>query len=95
MPLGAVLYVRCSTRDQSDNGVTLEAQREACERKAALLNLTILGSFEDAGYSGRKDIEDRPGLAKAIEAVQGSEAVVGSGNSARSFPDILPGWGSA
>jgi DNA invertase Pin-like site-specific DNA recombinase len=54
----AVLYLRVSTpgqvhTDYDPEGISLPAQRKACERKAKQLGLKIVGEYVEAGVSGR------------------------------------------
>ena len=62
----AVAYLRVSTDQQADSGLGLDAQRRAIEQAASRLDLTIAGTHTDAGLSGSKGIEDRPGLLDAV-----------------------------
>lgn len=57
----AALYVRVSTEDQ-----TTENQRRDLEGLAALRGWGIVGTYEDAGISGAKGREQRPGLASLL-----------------------------
>lgn len=54
----AVLYLRVSTpgqvhTDYDPEGISLPAQRKACEHKAEQLGLTVVGEYVEAGVSGR------------------------------------------
>lgn len=75
-PGTVVAYVRVSTDEQAASGVGLEAQRAAIETEAARRGWTIVGWHADEGISGSKSIEQRPGLAAAIEAVEDGKAAV-------------------
>jgi DNA invertase Pin-like site-specific DNA recombinase len=57
----AAIYVRVSTEDQ-----TTENQRRDLEGLAALRGWGIVGTYEDAGISGAKGREQRPGLASLL-----------------------------
>ena len=72
----AVAYLRCSTDHQVDSGLGLDAQRRAIEQAAARQGLTIAATFEDAGLSGSKDIEDRPGLLDAVNALKRGDVLL-------------------
>ena len=48
----AVIYARVSTARQADDGVSIEAQIEHCERKALELDATVLQVFRDDGVTG-------------------------------------------
>lgn len=56
-PMRAVLYLRVSTDDQ-----TTDNQREDLERVAQHRGWTVTGIYEDAGISGSKGRDKRPGL---------------------------------
>lgn len=54
----AVLYLRVSSpgqvhTDYDPEGISLPAQRKACQRKAEQLGLTVVGEYVEAGVSGR------------------------------------------
>lgn len=63
-----ICYIRVSTTDQADHGVSLEAQRAKLQTYAALYDLEIVNVFEDAGESA-KSLE-RPGLQLALESLR-------------------------
>ncbi|MGB9859866.1 MAG: recombinase family protein [Moorellaceae bacterium] len=64
----AVIYVRVSTEDQARHGYSLEAQEEACRRKAMELGATRVEIYRDEGYTG--EIMERPGLQAALAAAK-------------------------
>jgi len=64
-------YARCSTDEQADAGVWLEAQRQAIKREARRQGWQLVGIFEDVASGARKQ---RAGLEAAIEAVASGEA---------------------
>lgn len=68
----AVAYERVSTDRQAEEGFGLDVQdqqiRAWCERNGHRL-VTV---YRDEGISGTKDTADRPGLAKALTALEGS-----------------------
>lgn len=57
----AALYLRVSTDEQ-----TTENQRRALERVAAERGWDVVAVFEDAGISGAKGRDERPGLNQAL-----------------------------
>jgi DNA invertase Pin-like site-specific DNA recombinase len=61
----AVGYIRVSTIDQQENGVSMFAQRERIEQYCKLNGLDLLGVESDTG-SG-KDMKNRPGIRRVIE----------------------------
>ena len=66
-------YVRVSTREQADDGVSLDAQREKLQAYSKAMDLELVMIEEDAGVSA-KTIKDRPGLLAALQALQDGKA---------------------
>lgn len=64
----AVIYVRVSTEDQARHGYSLEAQEEACRRKAAELGADRMEVYRDEAFTG--EILERPGLQAALAAAK-------------------------
>lgn len=60
----AVGYVRVSTTDQADHGLSLPLQREAIEGYCKQHSLTLLKTYEDPGRSGATI--ERPGLQQLL-----------------------------
>lgn len=67
-----VLYARVSTTDQSDNGVSLDAQRAKMSAYAALYDLEVVETVVDAGESAKS--LDRPGLQHALTLLRTGKA---------------------
>jgi len=65
-PTKAVLYCRYSPRPDEAECRSIEKQVDHCKRYCNFHDLTVIGTFEDRGLSGRK-MEKRPGLAKALK----------------------------
>ncbi len=65
-------YIRVSTTQQADEGVSLDAQRARLEAYAIAMNLEIVAIEVDAGVSAKN--MDRPGLKKALEALDNGTA---------------------
>ena len=71
----AVGYVRVSSKDQKDDGLSLEVQEKLCRERAERDGYDLLEILDDGGISGHK--AERPGLnhirnlitTKKIEAV--------------------------
>lgn len=63
MKRSAVGYVRVSTTMQADDGLSLDAQREAIKSYCAAHNLILKGIYTDIESGGK---EDRKGLAQAL-----------------------------
>ena len=58
-PETAIGYIRVSTEDQVNEGVSLEAQRERIEGYCKAQGLTLTGIVEDPGISGATPLESR------------------------------------
>jgi site-specific DNA recombinase len=67
-----IAYLRVSTDKQADKGVSLDAQRAKVAAYAALYDLVLVETIEDAGYSAKT--LDRPGLARALDMLRRGEA---------------------
>lgn len=64
-------YIRVSTEDQAESGVSLEAQRAKLEGYAALYDLDLVAIVEDAGASAKT--LKRDGLQAALSALDAGE----------------------
>ena len=71
----AIGYIRVSTTDQADNGVSLDAQREKIQAWCLVNDLTLDHVFVDAGLSGKR-ADNRPALQEAISAACDAESVL-------------------
>src|SRR5688572_9150478 len=69
-------YLRVSTDQQADSGLGLEAQREAVHKTAARLGLPLADVFTDAGLSGALDLESRPNLFAAVQALKRGDVLI-------------------
>ena len=69
-------YLRVSTDAQADSGLGLEAQRSAITAAAARLGLDLGDVFTDAGVSGALELEDRPGLFAAVNALKRGDVLL-------------------
>ena len=65
-------YVRVSSEQQADEGVSLDAQRERLAQYAALFDLTLVAVHVDAGLSAKT--LGRPGLAAALSDLEQGRA---------------------
>lgn len=68
----AIGYVRVSTSDQAEHGVSLAAQREKLAAFAALYDLDLIEVVADEGLSAKN--LDRPGLQGALAKLAKGEA---------------------
>lgn len=57
-------YTRVSTREQSEDGLSLDTQRKAIEAEADRRGWDLVEIIEDDGYTGRND--NRPGLQRVM-----------------------------
>jgi DNA invertase Pin-like site-specific DNA recombinase len=67
-------YVRCSTREQADSGLGLDAQREVVGRACRERGWQLADTFVDAGFSG-KDLK-RPALAQVLGRLASGDVLV-------------------
>ena len=70
-----VAYVRVSTEDQANEGVSLAAQRARIEAWCVVNDSELLQIYSDAGISGGR-ADNRPGLQAAIESACKHRAVL-------------------
>jgi site-specific DNA recombinase len=66
----AVGYVRVSTEEQRDSGLSLGAQREAIAAFAKSQGYELVEVVEDAAVSGASDPAQRPGFRRVLELAQ-------------------------
>lgn len=71
----AIGYLRVSTQEQAEEGVSLGAQRAKINAWCAVSDYHLGDIFEDAGISGSRT-SNRPGLITAIEALNKGDALV-------------------
>jgi len=72
--MNAVAYIRVSTREQADEGVSLAAQRLKVEAYATFKGLNLVDVVVDAAVSAGKPLATRPGGARLLAAVATGEA---------------------
>ena len=68
----AIAYLRVSTAEQAEQGVSLAAQREKVELYAALHGLELVAVESDIGASAKT--LDRPALRRALDALESGSA---------------------
>jgi site-specific DNA recombinase len=66
-------YVRVSSKEQVDEGVSLAAQRAKLQAYAIAMDLQLVGIEEDAGLSA-KTLTGRAGLARALQLLESGGA---------------------
>ena len=86
----AIGYIRVSTEQQANEGVSLDAQRARIVKWCADNGYELVNVFVDAGISG-KSMEKRPGLQDAMKSLKKGMALVSYSLSrlARSTKDAL------
>ena len=67
-----ILYARVSTADQSDHGVSLDAQQVKLEAYARLYDLIVVETIVEAGESAKS--LNRPGLQRALNMLRTGKA---------------------
>ena len=72
--MNAIGYVRCSTQEQVDSGLGLDAQAERIRAYCAVKQLILVRLITDAGVSGGKPLASRKGGAALLDAIQRREA---------------------
>lgn len=70
----AIGYIRVSTQQQAEEGVSLEAQRAKIEAWCVVNDYELTNVYCDSGISGTKS--DRPELLKALEQTTKDTALV-------------------
>ena len=86
----AIGYIRVSTEQQANEGVSLEAQRAKIEAWCAINGYELANVFIDAGISGKR-MDTRQGLQDALKTLKKGNALVSYSLSrlARSTKDAL------
>ncbi len=70
----AICYVRCSTQEQADSGLGLEAQAERSRAYCAMRKLDLVELITDAGVSGGKPLASREGGQRLLAAIRKHKA---------------------
>jgi DNA invertase Pin-like site-specific DNA recombinase len=63
-----VIYLRVSTKEQADKGLSIPAQRQACVRHVRDQGWTLVDEYSDRGESART--ADRPQLQALLSRIQ-------------------------
>jgi DNA invertase Pin-like site-specific DNA recombinase len=67
-------YIRVSTATQAEDGLGLDVQRAALRTWSKANGHRLTTVLSDEGISGAKELEDRPGLADAIDMIRSGKA---------------------
>lgn len=90
-PLKAVSYLRCSGLGQVD-GDTWDRQTAVITKHAKHHGIEVVDEFRDAGVSGTKDLDNRPGLAALLDRVESNGVkIVLVENATRLARDLMVG----
>lgn len=85
----AVSYLRCSGLGQAD-GDTWDRQTAAISKYAKSHGIAVVQEFRDAGVSGAKDLDSRPGLAALLDRIESNGVrVVLVENATRLARDLM------
>lgn len=71
----AVLYIRVSTSDQAENGVSLDAQAERLTAYAASCGLSVVAVLREEAISGTVPLAERPKGATLVRMLKSGEAL--------------------
>ena len=66
----AIGYIRCSTQEQADSGLGLDAQAERIRAYGLLKGLGLIELITDAGESGGKPLGSREGGQRLLAAIR-------------------------
>jgi len=72
--MGAVLYIRVSTDEQAQHGVSLDAQEERLRAYCTMRDLEISGVIRDEGVSAFKYLDKRPGGTELLDTIARGKA---------------------
>jgi DNA invertase Pin-like site-specific DNA recombinase len=67
-------YVRVSTATQAEDGLGLDLQKAALRAWCKAKGHRLISILSDEGISGAKELEDRPGLADALDMIRRGKA---------------------
>ena len=84
----AIAYVRVSTEEQAQEGISLEVQTQALQAYAKMRDLEMVEVVQDAGVSAGKPLSKRPGGQKVLNTVVSHK--VGAVLAFKVFPGRSP-----
>jgi len=71
----AIAYIRVSTQEQANEGVSLAAQEERIRAYCTMAGLDLVRTIRDEGVSGSKPLVTRPGGGELARALAGKSKV--------------------
>jgi site-specific DNA recombinase len=71
-----IAYLKVSTRIQHDEGVSLDQQESSIRAYAEQHGMALLGVYREEALSGKLDVEARPALNQALQAVKETNSVL-------------------
>ena len=74
----AVGYIRVSTAEQANSGLSLVAQRRSIEAYCTLKGLTLDHVYQDKGVSATVPVADRPSGKRLLNAVRRGKGSIGA-----------------
>ncbi len=70
----AIGYIRCSTHEQADSGLGLDAQAQRIRAYCTLKDLQLIDIIQDAGVSGGKPLASREGGQRLLDLIRRKRA---------------------
>ncbi len=70
----AIGYIRCSTHEQADSGLGLDAQNQRIRAYCTLKDLDLTDIITDAGVSGGKPLAKREGGQRLLATLKQRKA---------------------
>ena len=74
----AIGYIRCSTHEQADSGLGLDAQAQRIRAYCTLKDLQLIDIIQDAGVSGGKPLASREGGQRLLDLIRRKRAAAES-----------------
>lgn len=100
-----LLYTRCSTTEQAEEGMSIDAQMAKLDAYARLYDLEVVGEHSDPGVSAKsfgglqRTLERRTGLAQVLARLDAGEAdgiavmkLDRLSRSVRDLDELVSGW---
>ena len=72
--MSAIIYVRVSTVEQAEQGLSLDAQVAQCRKYAEMRNLEVSSVISEPGISGAVPLEKRPNRNKLKQTIAKKQA---------------------